>query len=292
MATSMSPDDNATTSAQRRKSVLVIFCAVILLAAALLKWHQLVTVPNGSAFLFHSPAIATLFVVFELILSALLISGLFQRQVIGVSILLFSVFFVFQVWRLFSGHRTCGCFGQLEIRPEVSILLDLVVIGSLYNGRSSKLTLFFPRTLLTFTAAICVCLVLSTISYRNRVASAVSVNVATEAEEQVVLITQSELAGKTFDLAKLIDGRAPVLSGKWRVIFYHDRCEKCKEMLRKEINSEPQGENVAFVLVPPTKDIERNTPQPIGFHWLRLRDGIDWFVETPLEIHIIDGVVQ
>ncbi|MDR0703652.1 MAG: hypothetical protein LBF88_01550 [Planctomycetaceae bacterium] len=104
---------------------------VILLLAAGLK---AATPPLGDGLL-HNWLFNVFVVAFELFCGVWLVFGLLPRLTWWVVVGLFLVFWIVSFYKTISGAATCGCWGNVEIPPVYTALLDTLVIGLLWNFR-------------------------------------------------------------------------------------------------------------------------------------------------------------
>jgi hypothetical protein len=82
--------------------------------------------------------------------------------------------------------------------------------------------------------------------------------------------------------------------GRWILLLYHHDCPHCQEALpqyeRLAANQSVVGsdQRVALVETPP---FESATPHIEGIFHARLTDAHEWFVQTPVEIQVENGIV-
>ncbi|MDR0608558.1 MAG: hypothetical protein LBG58_00420, partial [Planctomycetaceae bacterium] len=105
--------------------------ALVLLVAAMLKAYQLATTPTLGESLLHARWFNIFVVEFELFFGIWLFFGLLPKLTHWMSVGLFSIFLVFSFHKTISGATTCGCWGNVEIPPIYTVLLDVFVIGLL-----------------------------------------------------------------------------------------------------------------------------------------------------------------
>lgn len=73
--------------------------------------------------------------------------------------------------------------------------------------------------------------------------------------------------------------------------MYHEHCEMCQQEIARMLKLKPKKESIAFVEVPPLNfsDIQRVNYRSIL--WTSLDDQLKWFVESPVQIRIVEGIV-
>jgi hypothetical protein len=116
----------AESNRWRRAPRLVYFAlGFILLVAAILKGHQLWADPFAVDPVFSSRAIAVLAAHAEGVLGWWLLWGSFPGTTRAIALVCFLLFLVVSLHQGFSGKTSCGCFGQVPVRPWVMVAFDL-----------------------------------------------------------------------------------------------------------------------------------------------------------------------
>jgi hypothetical protein len=115
---------------------------LLLLTAAVLKGHELLTVPVADKDLWSWRPFLVFQVEFELALGIWLLSGLFKRLAWLAALTCFSLFCCITLYKGLTGAASCGCFGRIHVNPWITLIaVDLpAAIG---------LTLLRPRSALT-----------------------------------------------------------------------------------------------------------------------------------------------
>jgi hypothetical protein len=112
------------------------------------------------------------------------------------------------------------------------------------------------------------------------------------AEEDWLLLEPDTWSGKPFWLADHIDIGDRLKQGEWLVVLYHHDCSVCARAIRDLEQRARGGQRgqVALIEVPPLQ-AQPDLPRA-GFVYGRLdSDGPQWFVTTPVMIHLTEGVV-
>jgi hypothetical protein len=113
--------------------VAVPLGAFLLLTAGL-KAHALVFSPFAAAS--GLPRSLELAIIqFEVILGLWLLSGWRRPWAWTAAVIAFIGFAVMSGVRVLQGHSSCGCFGQVEVAPEVSFAVDLGALVALWAAR-------------------------------------------------------------------------------------------------------------------------------------------------------------
>ena len=104
---------------------------LLLLVAAVLKGHELLTVPVADKDLWSWRPFMIFQVEFELALGIWLLSGLFKPLAWLASLLCFGLFCCVTLYKALTGAASCGCFGRIHVNPWITLtIIDLpAVIG-------------------------------------------------------------------------------------------------------------------------------------------------------------------
>ena len=272
---------------------------LLLIAAALLKALEFYQHPANVLTDSFSRFLMPLLVGCELGLGLAAIGGLFWRQLRPLATLLFAGFACYSLLLALQGAASCGCFGPLEINPWWTFLLDLIVFAGLVlecfmKGKNKDAfdgpTRPQKRIHLVGTAMLSLAM-----------AFGLGWHVAprqTFAEDRfqtvgdLVILEPETWIGKKFPLLEHID--IDLSQGNWVILLYHHDCPKCQEALPRyeRLARHSDGRQVALIEVPPYG--ERSIPSnPVGksIHG-RLSDAREWFVQTPVEMVVENGVVK
>jgi hypothetical protein len=117
-------------------SAVPCIVAFILIAAAGFKAKQIFAAlrsPNASSpseWLFSLALVPA-----EIALGVLLISGWHANIARRIGFLVFSVFLSYSFLGLFSGAKSCGCLGTIEIRPLFAVAADSLILVALWSWR-------------------------------------------------------------------------------------------------------------------------------------------------------------
>jgi hypothetical protein len=268
---------------------------LLLVFAAILKSVQFVTEP--AAALVTGRWLLSLEIGVELGVGLLALAGLYWRELRWIALLLFTCFATYSFYLAIGGAASCGCFGPLEVHPWWTFFLDLaVVLGLLFSVRRDRAwtaaaDAVAPRPTPNsagrpmITAAVVAVSVLG-VALLGRLADhrTASAGGFSALAGDLVILEPSEWVGKSLPIADSID--LDLSSGKWIVLLHRHDCPACQEALPRyeELASRAP---VAFVEIPPYG--ESFAPHD-GSH-VRLKDDREWFVQTPVEIQLQDGIV-
>ena len=109
---------------------------LLLFVAAVLKSHELMTVPVAGKDLWSWRPFLIFQVEFELAMGIWLLSGVFKGFAWLASMLCFGLFFCVTLYKGLTGAASCGCFGSVHLNPWItlfSIDLPAVIALSLFR---------------------------------------------------------------------------------------------------------------------------------------------------------------
>ncbi|MEX2316623.1 MAG: MauE/DoxX family redox-associated membrane protein [Pirellulales bacterium] len=234
----------------------------------------------------------------ELLVGFLLASGRWPRQSWLAALSLFTVFATFSLYRGLAGYASCGCFGAVAIRPWWTPAFDLAIICLLVAWRSPIVgwpRYSSTRAVTMIGAAGYVAIAASTAFYLNAtMAAAVLGDGSSLGDQQLVVLDPPAWVGQKLPVAEYFSPSIDLSYGQWLVVFYHHDCPRCVDALRRYETLGAEGlhagaSNVLFVEMPPYE--QGGTPSSAIARHVRLSDRREWFVQTPVEIRLADGIV-
>jgi Methylamine utilisation protein MauE len=256
----------------------------VLMASAILKLHE---ISSGAR---APPLWLTVLAPGEIFLGVWLASGVYAKHARLVSFVCFTMFAVAALVKFQQGHSSCGCFGAIRVHPLLTYLFDVTAAAALACF-SPSFTQQKPRVgFLMIPAATCAAIVLATVFSGTVVHYAVRAT-----SDEVHVLEPTEWLGRRFALLESIDIGPSISDGHWIVVLVQQGCPHCREAIpRYEELAEWHSQNrdatrIALVEIPPFSG------QPPGVAgkcvWGRLDDTQSWFVSTPTEITLHDGLV-
>jgi len=112
--------------------ILLKALGLLLLTAAVLKGHELLTVPVANGGLWMWRPFLIFQVEFELALGFWLLSGVFKRLAWLATLLCFGLFCCVTLYKALTGAASCGCFGTVHVNPWLTLLaIDLPAVVAL-----------------------------------------------------------------------------------------------------------------------------------------------------------------
>ena len=232
----------------------------------------------------------------ELGLGLIVLSGIYWRLARWVVLLLFVGFAAYTLHLALAGAASCGCFGPLKVHPWWTFLLDLaIVLGLLLSilfgrsGSTNSLRFQMPRWI-SAPATIAVVMAVSTVGATILVRYANSrVAVAGDSfsiAHGLVVLEPEEWIGQKLPIANSID--LDLSQGDWTVLLHRHDCPVCQAAVPR-YEQRAFHERVALMEVPPYGESHADTSSPALRG--RLSDNRQWFVQTPVELQLRDGVV-
>lgn len=236
-------------------------------------------------------------VTIELFVGLLLICGIHGSLTWFVTTLLFSVFAGVSLYLAASGAATCGCFGQLNVNPWVTFVLDLGILGLLIRWRrqiAGPVDLgIHPQMnrLAVGSAALAISVLATSTVGLSRTSASSEIGGVIE-QGELVILEPDEWIGKPFPLGEHVSPSVNLMLGQWTILLYHHDCPKCREAAPRyeQLASSPQAPRQVMLLeMPPFAD-ERANLGGSAVH-ARLSERREWFAQTPLEIQLDEGRV-
>jgi hypothetical protein len=280
-----------------------ICLGLLLVVAAAMKTHQLGTQPLLHGGLLDNRWLLMALVEGELALAIWLLSGVRPRASWTASVVCFSGFALVAVAKGLSGASSCGCFGAVAVNPWWILVLDVAVVAALLVFRpSAHAPLRSAHKEGGFWLFTCVGVTVGLVAASVIIAGPkkpVSVNGEFIGAGELVILEPQAWVGQPFPLLPYTNVRDQLARGKWFVVLYRHDCSHCMEMLplysRAVVNSRENGPgmSVALIQLPPlATESDSGEVAPANILKDHLPTDRDWFVATPAEIYLEEGVVM
>ncbi len=284
-------------------NVVLRALGLLLLTAAVLKGHELLTVPMANKDLWSWRPFLIFQVEFELTLGIWLLSGLFKRLAWLAALACFSLFCCVTLYKGLTGAASCGCFGRVHVNPWITLsAIDLpsVVILALFRPAGLRpqwlfLCLRSPRrrilafvrqffkplpSLAKFTGVTSLGLAML-----GMTTPILAISKPARVTTKYEILEPKTWVGKELPILKYIDIADQLKQGTWLVLFYHHNCPECQKAIRRyermarELKDKNELLRVAMIEVPPCAP---NAAELSRFClWGRLFAAKEWFVTTP-----------
>ena len=230
---------------------------------------------------------------------------------IGVAMLL--TFVPVLIGDLLLGASSCGCFGAVKVSPWLTLVMDVTFLfGLLVLGRreprlaitrdlpTSKVLIAGVWSLFSVFVAFGLPVPGTTVPGGSEGELAVAgFSAASPLPEDGYYMPQYDAwIGRPFlelDVA-LWARNLPddIAFGPQYVIFYRKDCEHCHELMMLHFSGSPERWATA-IAVPERDGFPTENLQPFECADCRLAElpaGIDWFLQTPVLVRLVDGVVE
>ena len=279
---------------------------LLLLAAAVLKGHELLTVPVANKDLFSWRPFLIFQVEFELAMGIWLLSGVFKRLAWLAALVCFCLFCCVTLYKGLTGAASCGCFGRVHVNPWITLsLIDLpsVVLLAIFHPaglRPQRLLLCVrsPRrrilclvrqlfkplpSLARFDATVVLGLVLL-----GTTSPILALNKPAIVTSKYEILEPKTWIGKELPLLPYIDIADQLKKGTWLVLFYHWDCPDCRKAIPQyqrvayDLARKAGSPRIAFVEMPLYG--ERPLPKDPAYATGRLASTKEWFATTPMTV--------
>ncbi len=284
----MTNDSDGLTHPSLASLRVDVLTGVLLITAALLKSY----LPQETATVqiaYHLPRWAVLVgIQLELALGIALITGVFQQVIRRIALIAFIGFAAFSLYRLLSAHESCGCFGALLVPPWVTLLVDSAVVAALLTRRDIKRPSCPPRWALAAYILFATPLLAS--STAHWLTAGTATNRLVDTIGSLTILEPEAWVGKPFPLTEYLEPEISLSQGECVVLLYHHDCPDCQAVLPKyeQLASFDSSRQVFVIEIPPYGPTQH--PDSAA-HFIRLSDRQKWFVQTPLEVIVVDGLV-
>jgi hypothetical protein len=269
-----------------------IVIGITLLVAAFLKAWEVIANPGVLLQWEANRILVPMQIACELSIGLAAILGIWWRQLRVVTFFLFVAFAAYSLSLALQGAQSCGCFGPIKVSPWWTFLLDLLIVA----GLAAEWILRNPPAEpapsrgrpQAFAAAIaCMgCFVFATLFWQSRPAGVADVNLSVG---QLVVLEPEDWAGKPFPISDNVD--VDLTEGEWIVLLHRHDCPDCQAAVPQyeTLASSTGNKRVALIEIPPYAEARHAAHSPclVG----RLSADHEWFVQTPVEITLRDGVV-
>ncbi|HEX4415301.1 MAG TPA: MauE/DoxX family redox-associated membrane protein [Lacipirellulaceae bacterium] len=272
---------------------------LLLISAAVLKAVQLISEPATAHLSALGPYFPPIQIGAELAIGLLVMTGAYWRAVRWLVLGLFLIFAGYSASLALQGAISCGCFGQMRVHPWWTFGLDLfvtlgIVCSILFERRTIKndsetadRSISKPVVAAPWVVWLVVGVGLASAALLLRhVNQGVAGATDSNASAGLIVLDPEKWVGRKLPIADAID--VDLLRGEWTVLLHRHDCPVCREEIPRFVERAAAGERVALVEVPPYGSVEPGSDKCVR---ARLSDAHEWFVHTPVEIHLRDGEV-
>lgn len=300
-----SPTDIVAPVAPRRWFADAVRWAVaaLLLVATGLKTWQFATEPVNNCAAMACRWHGIVEVQLEILLGLWLLSGIAKAYARAMAMLAFAAFSCVTLYKGLHGDASCGCFGKVELSPWYSLGIDLTALLCLALARPGP-GRAPGRGRLVATCVTAVVLAAASIVAMVTYRPARLLGDGTIAGRGAVLLDPTGWTGRRWPLLSHVRFEGPrarvednLSAGRWRIVLYRSDCLACRRELaelesRLRSTVSRPGPPTMAVELPPRAPVERNPLTPDSpIRQALLDDSRPWFVATPLEVDLADGIV-
>lgn len=273
---------------------------ILLVCAAILKTIQLVSEPAVATMQLSGTWLLPIQIGAEFGVGLIVLSGHYWRRLRWPVILLFMCFAGSSLYLAIMGETSCRCFGTITIHPFMTFLLDLAIVcglimstvwhGPLFSSKAHTASIasdsistgrrfVIPAILST---SLVVVIVLSLYADYRTAFDAREFGYA----QGTVILEPEQWIGQRLPIADSID--IDLSKGKWDVLLYRHDCSVCEAMIPRYKDLAATGGHVALLEVPPFAEFPLRA---LSCHYGRLKGNRKWFVQTPVELQLENGLV-
>ena len=227
-------------------------------------------------------------------------SGLLPRATWLITLGCFALFTLVSLNKALSGAASCGCFGTVQVNPWYTTVLDAAAVIALLRyhpvgGVRAEVFDIGGRPVSHYISVTGTWLVVAAAAGWGMTrfeAATVGTDGDFIGDSEIVVLEPEKWIGKPFALRRHIDMGERLAVGRWTVLLYHHDCPQCQAVRPKyeRLAWEQATEFVALIEVPPYGADGAHLTLG-GAVRGRLRDTREWFVKTPAEIRLEDGLV-
>jgi hypothetical protein len=272
------------------------------LPAAVIKWC--------GAFGFDLMFVLRFSIAGELIVAGVMVLLPSLARWVGVAML--TAFVPVLIGDLALGASSCGCFGSVTVNPWVTLVTDVTFLFVLlvFGRRDPRLeiTRHLPTSRVFIAGAWILLSVFVAFGLKaptpvadaaNNASNAATIGAAQALPAEGYYIPQyGDWIGRPFrelDVASWVSKLPDDIDfGPQYVIFYRKDCEHCHELMEVYFSGSLEKPTTA-IAVPERDGFPTENLQPFACPDCRVAElpaGIDWFLQTPVLVRLMDGVVE
>ena len=230
---------------------------LLLLTAAILKAHELLTVPVANNDIWSYRPFLVFQVEFELALGIWLLSGGFKRLAWMVVLACLGLFSCVTLYKGLTGAASCGCFGAVHVNPWITLLaIDLPATAALvvlrpqnmvfsiscfyglmlrvrrliargYGHSTSHFVLISKRVLGSLVSMRSVIMSVVVLLVACVTTPILALNIPEPVTSSYEVLEPETWVGQELPILDYIDVRNQLRVGNWLVALYHHDCPDC-----------------------------------------------------------------
>jgi len=281
--------------------VPLLLSGLLIVASSLKAWDSI-----SGGLLFNgavNPNLARLTIAFEFIVGVAGILVTNRAWPMMAMACLFAILLGVAGIEMIRGTDVCGCLGSVPAKPVHMVAVDTCALLALTLGirKRMKRAKACPSTITSYKMVMLISAIGLGITF---VVWPAGLNQETTPDDLFVdsrtyaILEPQRWLGHKFPLANHIDIGATVAEGDWRIVLYRPGCKDCQELIQglSGQNSESRKSmgRLALIAVPPDVAAGNVVPPALELPDVvagHLDSSRSWFVRTPCELFLRDGVV-
>jgi len=229
---------------------------------------------------------------FEAALGLWLLTNLRGRSARWVAASVFFIFSLATAYKWHSQETSCGCFGELAVRPSSMLVLDICMMISLVVAAQLSLQCG-PTARRWALTALALAYGVATAATGFGLGNA-HVTISKDGVLVQQVLVPGDWVGHEMPLLDHIDVGDELRRGEWILLLYRHDCPQCQQVLATIADRHPPDAcRVCAVQVPPYgPESQHGVLSGRSLLRGRLNDKRNWFVPTPVLISLSDGMVK
>jgi hypothetical protein len=226
---------------------------------------------------------------------------------------LFAGFAGFSLYRGLAGYESCGCFGAIGVSPWWTFALDVVILGLLVFIRPASVKgglvkwsapVIAEPSIGTRPSVRSTKVLVGAIAYVAMSVTALVLMVSRPSPAApgemvggsgLVLLEPEEWVGRELPIKDWLSPQVDVSEGDWVIVIVHHDCPTCLGAIPKYetmVRGNELGDSVRLLFVEAPPYGELPLVEGGAIVRARLSSEREWFVQTPIEIRVRNGIVQ
>jgi hypothetical protein len=244
-------------------------------------------------------------IVCEFVLGIQLALNSFPRAALWLAAFTFSIFACVALTKALSGDASCGCFGAAPIRPWVVFGVDVVTAVALTCAvlrDPSKCANRWPwqqdkvKYWALGSSIVAALLFIAGRTSLTHMDTVISGGRTLIVSGNAVVCDPFEWVNERLPLLPYIDIGHDLQDGRWRIVVLRSGCSKCNAVAKRLFDSSlSTNEMIALIEIQSDASAEASLAGSFPRGPIRLgRLSVDkqWVIETPVELLVVDGVVN
>jgi hypothetical protein len=187
--------------------------------------------------------------------------------------------------KIFRGEVSCGCFGQVQVSPWITLGIDVAALVALGLATSGSFRALRRAGLIAAQLAIAALLGSVAFSFR-----------ASAEPAGLVTLEPADWIGKPWPLMKYVDQRDVISRGKWVVLLYTPQCRNCMAAIEEydALATTWQANHLAarVALIDVTASSSNDDTAEFSALPGKLDAPPGWLIHTPTIVLLRDGTVM